>query len=128
MDFAGLTALLASLGGVAAAMTMLVNLGKRVNIVKSGTADQWVKGMNFVALLGLWALGKYFPDVSIAGVDSLAAQVAEIGVTVLAWFPVANRISGATHTYIKGTALLGASSDYNAEKDSAAARSAGTGR
>jgi hypothetical protein len=58
--------------------------------------------------LGLYVLQSFFPQIAIAKVDSVFAQVALVGTFVIA-FVVQLGASKITHLIVKGAALIGTS-------------------
>lgn len=62
----GILAGLSSLGGLISAV---VNILKRFNVVKDGTSAQWVKGLNFVAFIGVAATLVFNVQVDWNGVN-----------------------------------------------------------
>lgn len=103
--------LLLTLGGVMSLLTVLVNVGKVVGVVKDGTASTWARGLNLLAVGALFILGTWYPDVDIQQVDALAAQVAELGVGILAILPVMMKLSGSVHNAVRGLKIIGHSND-----------------
>jgi|RifOxyB1_1023888.scaffolds.fasta_scaffold16398_2 hypothetical protein len=47
--------ILAGLGSLGGLISVIVNLLKRFNVVKDGTSDKWVKGLNLLAFIGVSA-------------------------------------------------------------------------
>lgn len=45
--------ILAGLGGLGALVSMLVNALKKINVVKDGTSEQWIQGVNLLAFVGV---------------------------------------------------------------------------
>lgn len=54
VDIDALVSSLPGLAGVAALITLLVNVGKRFGLVKDGQAPTWSAGLNLLALIGLF--------------------------------------------------------------------------
>lgn len=101
-----------SLAGFAAFITFLVNFGKFIGWIKDGTADLWVKYLNFAGLVVVGVLFFAFPG-AISLVDQILGLLAELGgvllpllALALGW-PVANAVSGFTHSKIRGVLVLG---------------------
>ena len=78
-----LTIMFASLLGIAALVTVLVNLGKLVHLVKDGTSQYWSAGLNLVAFITLVVLGIFRPDLTTVFLDATAQQIATVLVFVL---------------------------------------------
>lgn len=94
-----LATLLASLGGLSALFTFLVNIGKYVGIVKDGTSSTWHTGLNLVALVVLFAAPALSLD--IPHLDGVAQQVAQIGTLILG-LVVQIKAGQATHDTVAG--------------------------
>ena len=112
-----LLALLAGLGGVAALIAVLVNIGKVVGIVTEVTTPDWVFGLNFVAFVALAVL-HYFPVIAIPLIDANAAKLAQLLVYILSFFamPV---VSAVAHYGLRGTWVAGASFSFKRANKSA---------
>jgi hypothetical protein len=87
---------LMALGGVAAAIALIVNVLKTIGVVKNGQAGTWAAGLNLVGLIGLFVAGVVAPEFDIPGLDATIAQVVEILRLIFA-FIVQNWISKSTH-------------------------------
>ena len=105
----GLVTLLLSLGGVASLNTMLVNLGKLLEFVKDGKAQDWQRGLNTLALVGLFVIGTWFPNVDIFRIDEFAAQIANLGIALIGVLPMMFKISGGVHDTVRGLKIVGKS-------------------
>lgn len=97
-----------SLAGFAALISLLVNVGKEVGVVKDGQAQNWSAGLNLIGLAGLLALKVYAPHVDVEGLNSQAAMLAQVGLVVFAY--VVQLLAGkATHAAVRGTGFIGKS-------------------
>jgi hypothetical protein len=106
---------LASLGGVAAFFTVLVNILKTVGIIKDGQAVNVVTVLNFVGagiIIVLQLLGKI--DL-LPIIDSTAGTIAQIAMLVfgLVWQLI---VSKQTHEVLRGFPLIGKSFSADREK------------
>lgn len=73
---------LGALGGFAAIVTLLIEVGKRAGVVKDGQAGSWSLALNIVGAAGLFYLQQ--TGGNVGQVDTALGQVAEIGFAVLA--------------------------------------------
>jgi len=78
-----LTIMFAALAGIAALVTVLVNIGKLVHLVKDGTSQYWSAGLNLLAFTVLVVLGIFRPDLTTVFLDATAQQIATILLFVL---------------------------------------------
>jgi len=107
-----LVTLFLSLAGFAAFITFLVNILKRFGIVKDGTADVWVKWLNFAGFFVVGIMFYTFPD-AIPVVDQVLGLLAQLGgvllpvLALLFGWPVANGISKFTHDNTRQFPILG---------------------
>lgn len=117
MSIEQLVAVAASLGGVGFLISVLVNIGKTVGLIKDGQAQNWVTGGNLLVMVLVYAGGLIKPDLDMPGIDSTVGQVAQILAMSfsLIWPMIASKI---THNALKGTAIIGKS--YTAERLQAA--------
>jgi hypothetical protein len=97
-----------ALGGVAAVIALLINVGKRAGWIKDGQATSASLLLNLVGLVGLGLLRVFAPDFDIAGLDGIAAQIAEAG-TILLGLVWQLFISRQTHEQVKGVPVIGKS-------------------
>lgn len=101
-----------SLAGFGAFIALLVNIGKRFDWIKDGTADQVVKWINFIGLFVVGILYFVAPS-TIPLIDQILAALANLGglvfpilALVLGW-PLANASAKWTHDNVKGFRVLG---------------------
>jgi hypothetical protein len=107
-------ALLATLGGVAALIVMLVNAGKAMGWVKDSTAEVWFKSLYFLAFVALVVQQIFFPHFDVLKLDRIAGLLAQLGGYVLPTvltllFPVAARFGKYFHNGLRGVPIFGAS-------------------
>jgi len=108
MDLNSLASQFASLAGVAALITVVINIFKTFGIVKDGTAQTWSIILNLVGLIVLVYLRVFQPNVDIAGVDQQADSLANILIGILG-FVVQIGSSKGTHSLLSGVPLVGKS-------------------
>lgn len=103
-----LVAMLASLLGFGAIVSLLVNVGKYFHIVADGTADKWVAGFNLIGFLVLFVVTTWFPSINIPAIDS---QLGAAAVVLNIVFGYITTILGSKLTYIavKGLPFFGKS-------------------
>ena len=99
--------LFGALVGIPAVITVVINVLKKVGLVKDGQGEQWSQWMNFVSFVGLFVLGQFFPEVDLGAVDEFALQIADLGAFALALLPIGMKVSGAAHDAMAGLPLLG---------------------
>lgn len=114
MDWLGIVLKLAlgfgSLVGVAALVTVLINILKALGVVKDGTAGQWSAVLNLIFFGVLVYFGVFQPQIATQVLDGYAGQIAMILVFVLGYLAQIF-VSPAVHTQLKAMRLpiLGAS-------------------
>lgn len=104
-----LVAALLKLGGFAALVAVLVNIGKTIKLVPDGLAPTVSTGLNLVGLIVLYVMGIVKPDFNIEQMDSVAGTLAQILALTfgLIWQLIASRL---THEKaLKGLPLIGKS-------------------
>lgn len=94
--------------GFAALVSLIVNVLKVLGVVKDGTADKWVAGINFAGVLALAIVRFVVPDLNILPIDSALGELAVIGGYILSFVTM---ILGSKLTYlaVKGLPLIGRS-------------------
>lgn len=100
---------LKSLGGVAALMTGLVNVLKRVGVVKDGESPMYITWFNVFGLVVLLILQTFGQTNMIPSIDAQAAGLAEV-ITVVSAFIFQMLASRLTHTLaLSGVPWIGTS-------------------
>lgn len=94
----------ATLGGFAALIAVLVNLGKLVGVVGDSNAPTFSTVLNFVVLVFL--VVAHIVSFDVASTDSVAAGLATIGTTLLALLGML-LVSKATHLAVKTVPVVG---------------------
>lgn len=111
MEFVELLALLKTFGGllgVAALVTVLINIGKIFKVVKDGTADKWNQGAQLLIALILFIWGLVSPDtLDLGKVDAFAQEVADLGILIVPIIPILIKWGTAVYGWIKGLPILG---------------------
>jgi hypothetical protein len=87
---------LMALGGFAALIAVVINVGKSVGLIPDGHAGTWAVGLNLAGLIGLFVAGIVAPEFDAVGLSGNMAQVAEILSLIFA-FIVQNWVSKGTH-------------------------------
>lgn len=104
MNIGDLLAQLIALGGIAALIAVIVDGLKQFGVVKDGDAATWSTAFNVLALVVLFALKVFKPDL-IPQADSLAKSIAQLGVVILALLSQFG-VSKATHMLLLGVPLV----------------------
>ena len=95
-------AILAGLGGLGSLISMLVNVLKTINVVKDGTSQQWVQGLNLLAFVVVSVVYLFNVQVNWDTVNVM------IGFCVtLLGFVVQLFASKATYSVTKGLPVVG---------------------
>jgi len=104
----------AALVGFAAFVSFLVNALKWFGVVKDGTADKWVAGLNLVGVVALYAVRMFIPDWNPLPVDNILQEIAVIGGYILSYVTM---ILGSKLTYVavKGLPVIGKSNSEEKE-------------
>ena len=105
MDLNGLVQQLASLGGVAALITVVVNALKTFGVVKDGDAPTWTTGFNVLALGALF-VGHVVGLTNFDKIDAVAATLAQLGTFLLALL-LQIGTSKITHLLLRGVPVIG---------------------
>jgi hypothetical protein len=102
-------AVLAGLGGLGAFISMVVNILKMVGVVEDGTSEQWVKGFNLVAFVGVSVVMLFNVPVDWGIVDNVMMFLITLGGFVIQLFG-----SKITYAVTRGLPLIGFS--FNTEE------------
>jgi hypothetical protein len=105
----------AALGGVAAAITIVVNILKYFSVIKEEKVAMWVGILQLVGYLALYVTKIFRPDFSPAGIDAVALEIATVA-TYLLSFLVQFGIGKLTHNIVRGVPVIGKSYTYDATK------------
>lgn len=109
--FTDVLAILGGLGFLGGFISVLVNIGKALKVVKDGTGDQWFQGLNILAFLVVGTI-----LVFKVPVDWTAVNVV-LGVLISILGFVLQLITGkGTYVVTKGLPLIGYSYSEKAEK------------
>lgn len=97
-----------ALVGFAALVSLVVNVLKVFGVVKDGTADKWVAGINLVGVLALYVTRLFLPDFDPAPIDSNLKEIATVGAYLLSYITM---LLGSKLTYVavKGLPVIGKS-------------------
>ena len=94
-----------SLAGVMALIVLVVNALKQFGIVKDGQAPVVSQALQSVAVIVLLVLKEYGVDLAI--VDTIASNVASLGVALLALVPLFMNLNKFVHDGVKGLPVVG---------------------
>lgn len=97
---------LASLAGVSAFFAVLINIGKRFDIVNDGTAPAWSLGLNLVGIVLIFANDVFGLGIEWSKIDTFALAIAELGTAVLAFVAMLGSTRGA-NAIVRGVPLVG---------------------
>lgn len=113
-DLTALIEQLASLAGIGAFFSMLVNAIKTFNLVPPDQAGNLQTGVTILALVILWVLNIFRPEW-ITKVDSIAGVLAQFGVYVIA---LIISVGGGklSHAVLRGFPLIGHSTTLSEQK------------
>lgn len=108
MEINALVLQLAALAGFGGLVAALVNIGKQIGLVQDGQAQIYSTGLNLAGLVALFALKVFAPAVSVEGLDSIAAQVAQFLTVAFGLFV---QLGGArfAHDVLRGVPVIGKS-------------------
>jgi len=99
---------LGALAGWAALVAVLINIGKLAGLVKDGQAGKYNLFLNLGGLVALTILKVFAPDVDILVLDSFAAQIAQVLVSILALVGMLG-FSKISHLAVKHLPVIGKS-------------------
>lgn len=97
-----------SLVGVAALITVLINLGKSAGWVKDGMAPQLSAGLNLLGMVALIIFKVFKPDLTIQIIDGQANLIAQV-LLIISGFALQIITSYLTHKSIAGVPGVGKS-------------------
>lgn len=101
----GMVGDLLGLGGVAAFITVLINAGKRIGVIKDGQAPAWSFGLNLIGMAAYLALQQLAPGTDVGQIDQSAGEFAKIGFIILGLVGQL-AISRGTNAVLRGTPLI----------------------
>lgn len=104
-----------SLVGIAALITVLVNIGKSVGLVTDGEATRWVAGLNILGMVVLILLKIFQPQWAVLYLDSVAGVIAQVMI-ILSGFALQLVTSYLTHQSIRGVPVVGKSFTLDSSK------------
>lgn len=103
---------LLTMGGVAAAIIMIINVLAFLGVIPTGNGSQGTKkkintALQLLALVGLWVV-KTFTELDLGMIDEYAQNVADLGVALLALVPLVLKLSpGAHDTLAESVKVIG---------------------
>jgi len=104
MDLFTLLSKYAALAGVAAFVTVLVNVLKALHVVKDGASDKWALGLNTVFFTVFVFLGLFKAPIEQNAIDEIARVAAAVLGLILQWIT-----SPLVHSKLVGLPLVGKS-------------------
>ena len=106
--FENVVAEVGTLLGFAAFVMVLVNILKYFGVVKDGTADKWVAGLNLLGILLLYFTRLVRPEFDVLPVDATLKEVAVVGTAILSYVIM---IGGSRLSYeaVRNLPLIGKS-------------------
>ena len=107
MDIGTLVTQFVALAGIAALISVVVNLLKVAGVVKDGQSDYYVVGLNLFGLVVLFAFRVFQPaSINLPGWDASAASIAQI-LTIVLGFIGQLGVSRVSYAATKGMPLIG---------------------
>lgn len=106
--FEDLLATFATLGGLAALISVLINIGKTVGIIHDGQAPTWSTALNLAGLIALFVLQLLGKSDLVPALDSQAGALASV-LTAIFGFVWQLIVSLKAHGALKGAAIVGKS-------------------
>ena len=103
-----LLVLLGSLGGLAAVIAGVINLLKIPGWLPDGWAPTLSAGLNLLALAVLFAVGVWFPDLDVLGLDEKLAEFAAVAVPFFT-YALQLLMTKLGHTALRGIPGIGKS-------------------
>ena len=100
--------IVAGMSGLSAFVAVLLNVGKKMGIVKDGQAPVWSACINLIVLIALFAARVFNINVDASRLNELFAGLAQIGSVILTYL-ASLAVSRLTHTFLRGAPLIGTS-------------------
>lgn len=108
LDLPGLLGQWAILGGFAAVIALLINVGKTIGLIKDGQAPNWSLGLNLAGLVVFFLVKVFAPDTDVTAANDVANQLAQAGVIILT-VVMQLATSKGTNAAVRGTKVIGKS-------------------
>ena len=105
----GLAIIVNALGSVPILITTVINALKELNIVKDGQAETVSKYASTSIYLVLFVLPYLGITTNLELIDSLANDLNQLGVAVLALIPIGHKLAGYFHGGLRGLPIIGKS-------------------
>jgi len=85
MDLTVVLSLLASLVGLPALISVVIDALKQYGIITDSTSGQWSAGFNLFSLVAVLVAVNFFPSVNITSLDGKLLQVAQLAGLMLSY-------------------------------------------
>lgn len=105
-----------SLASAAAVVTVLINIGKTLGIVKDGTAKTWSFILNMILMIALLVMKIFVPGAMVETADQTLTTISEVLLSVLAILGLMMPVSNKVYSAVKGVSVIGKS--YELDKSS----------
>lgn len=105
----------AALGGVAAFITILVNVLKYFNVIKEEKVAMWVGILQLIGYLALYVTKIFRPEFNPAGIDAVVLEIATVATYILS-FLAQFGIGKLAHVIVRGVPVIGKSYTYDAKR------------
>lgn len=94
------------MAGLAAVFAVLINIAKSAGILPDGEASKVSTILNMVAMIVVFVLSTWFPEIDLAIVDQKAAFIAQF-IGFVSQFVVEFGLTKLAHVALKGAPVLG---------------------
>jgi hypothetical protein len=109
MEIGNLVTQFVALAGIAALISVVVNLLKVAGVVKDGQSEYYVVGLNLLGLVVLFVFHVFQPSaINLPGWDATAASIAQI-LTIVLGFIGQLGVSRVSYAATKGMPIIGKS-------------------
>jgi len=117
MEWNSVVALVLSLGGFAAFVTVAVNILKVIKIkgvpiIKDGDSPKWTGGITLVGIIALYVTKLFLPSFDPGLIDKTLLEVATVATYILSFVGTLG-LEKIIHTAVKGIPLIGKSYSYD---------------
>jgi hypothetical protein len=85
MNLALVLSLLASLVGLPALISVVIDALKQYGVISDGNASQWSAGFNLFSLVAVLIVVNFFPTANVATIDGKLLEVAKLAGLILSY-------------------------------------------